>query len=100
MWNNLTGYYEGRNVGPDVDGVSTVCEVATEVIKNYGFVELKDSSDPNVLHEAKLLLLNINKAKTRLGWNPRMNMQKCVELVSNGTSVIRTKMHITSELKK
>ena len=81
MWNDPTGYCEGWNFGPEAEGVSTVWEVATEVIKNYGFGELKDSSDSNAVHEANLLMLNINKVKTRLGWKPRMNMQKCMELV-------------------
>lgn len=81
MWNDPTGYCEGWNFGPEAEGVSTVWEVATEVIKNYGSGELKDSSDSNAVHEANLLMLNINKAKTRLGWKPRMNMQKCMELV-------------------
>ena len=81
MWDDSTEYCEGWNFGPEADGVSTVWEVAQEVIKNYGNGELKDSSDHNAVHEAKLLMLNINKAKTRLGWKPRMSMQKCVELV-------------------
>lgn len=81
MWNDPTGYCEGWNFGPEAEGVATVWEVATEVIKNYDSGELKDSSNPNSVHEAKLLMLNINKAKTRLGWKPRMNMQKCIELV-------------------
>ena len=81
MWNDPTGYCEGWNFGPEAEGVSTVWEVATEVIKNYGSGELKDSSDSNAVHEANLLMLNINKVKTRLGWKPRMNMQKCMELV-------------------
>ena len=81
MWNNPTEYCEGWNFGPEAEGVSTVWEVASEVIKNYGSGELKDSSDTNAVHEAKLLMLNINKAKSRLGWYPRMNMQQCMELV-------------------
>ncbi len=81
MWNHPTEYCEGWNFGPEAEGVSTVWEVASEVIKNYGTGELKDSSDPNTVHEANLLMLNINKATTRLGWYPRMNMQQCMELV-------------------
>lgn len=81
MWDNPTEYCEGWNFGPEAEGVSTVWEVASEVIKNYGSGELKDSSDPSAVHEANLLMLNINKAKSRLGWYPRMNMQQCVELV-------------------
>lgn len=81
MWEHPTEYCEGWNFGPEAEGVSTVWEVASEVIKNYGSGELKDSSDPNAPHEAELLMLNINKAKARLGWYPRMNMQQCMELV-------------------
>lgn len=81
MWNDPTSYCEGWNFGPEAEGVSTVWEVATEVIKNYGSGELRDLSDPNALHEANLLMLNINKVKTRLGWKPRLNMQQCMELV-------------------
>lgn len=81
MWNNPTEYCEGWNFGPEAEGVSTVWEVASEVIKNYGSGELKNSSDPNAVHEANLLMLNINKAKTRLGWKPRLNIQQCMELV-------------------
>lgn len=81
MWDKPTEYCEGWNFGPEAESVSTVWEVASEVIKNYGSGELKDSSDPNAVHEANLLMLNINKAKSRLGWYPRMNMQQCMELV-------------------
>ena len=81
MWENPKKYCEGWNFGPEAEGVSTVWEVASEVIKNYGSGELKDSSDPNAVHEANLLMLNINKAKSKLGWYPRMNIQQCIELV-------------------
>lgn len=80
MWNNPTEYCEGWNFGPESESVSTVWDVASEVIKNYDSGELKDSSDPNAVHEANLLMLNINKAKSRLGWYPRMNMSQCIEL--------------------
>lgn len=81
MWDSPTDFCEGWNFGPEAEGVSTVWEVATEVIKNYGSGELKDLSESNAVHEANLLMLNINKVKTRLGWKPRMNMQQCMQLV-------------------
>lgn len=43
-------------------------------------VMLKDLSDPDVLHEAKLLMLDISKAKFKLGWEPRMNIEETVAL--------------------
>lgn len=83
MWNAPTEYCEGWNFGPESDSVSTVWDVASELIKNFEEGELNDCSDPDAVHEAKLLMLNINKAKTRLGWNPRMNLQQCLSLVAD-----------------
>lgn len=83
LWEHPTEFCEGWNFGPESESVSTVWEVATELIKNYGKGELKDSTDSNAVHEAKLLMLDITKAKTKLGWKPRMNMQQCMELVAD-----------------
>lgn len=83
QWEHPTEFCEGWNFGPESESVSTVWEVAIELIKNYGKGELKDSSDPNAVHEAKLLMLDITKAKTKLGWKPRMNMQQCMDLVAD-----------------
>lgn len=83
MWNEPTKWCEGWNFGPELDSVSTVWDVATELIKNYGYGELKDASDPYAVHEAKLLLLDISKAKNRLGWKPKMNMKQCMALVTD-----------------
>lgn len=83
MWENPVGYCEGWNFGPESESVSSVWEVATTLIKNYGYGELKDSSSSNTVHEAKLLMLNIDKAKDRLGWKPRLDMQGCMALVAD-----------------
>lgn len=83
MWNDPTGYCEGWNFGPEADSVLTVWEVASAIVENFGFGELKDVSDPDALHEANLLMLNINKAKARLGWKPRLNAKQCAMLTSD-----------------
>lgn len=83
MWDSPTEYCEGWNFGPEQDSVMTVWEVASEMIDNFGFGSLKDVSDPNALHEANLLMLNINKAKKLLGWYPRLNAQQAVHLTSD-----------------
>lgn len=80
MWDEPTQYCEGWNFGPRAESITTVWEVATKVIENYGSGELRDLSDPNALHEAKLLMLDISKAKFRLGWEPRMNIDQTVRL--------------------
>lgn len=81
MWNEPTKYCEGWNFGPHIESVTPVWDVASMVIKNYGSGELRDLSNPNPLHEAKLLMLDITKAQLKLGWEPRMNISQCIELV-------------------
>lgn len=83
MWEEPTAYCEGWNFGPRMESVTPVWDVATMLIDNYGEGELKDVSDPNALHEAKLLMLDITKAHVRLGWQPRMNISQCIGLVAD-----------------
>lgn len=80
MWDEPTNYSEGWNFGPRTESITPVWDVAMEVVKEYGSGELKDLSDPNALHEAKLLMLDISKAKFQLDWEPRMNIHQCIAL--------------------
>lgn len=80
MWEEPTKYCEGWNFGPNAESLADVWTVASEVVKDYGKGKLKDVSEPNALHEAKLLMLDINKAKFNLGWTPRMNLKQCISL--------------------
>ena len=81
MWNEPIKYCEGWNFGPKLESISTVWEVATKIVEEYGDGELKDMSNMNALHEANLLMLDISKAKFQLGWEPRMNIDQCISLV-------------------
>lgn len=83
MWDHPTEYCEGWNFGPEQENVLTVWEVATAIVDNFGYGKLQDVSDPNALHEANLLMLNINKAKNRLGWNPRLSAKETAMLTAD-----------------
>lgn len=80
MWNEPTKFCEGWNFGPNPESIADVWKVATQVVQNYGSGALKDISDPNALHEAKLLMLDISKAKFELGWEPEMNISQTIEM--------------------
>ena len=80
MWKEPIKYCEGWNFGPRAESISTVWDVATKVVENYGSGQLRDLSDPNTLHEAKLLMLDISKAKFMLGWESRMDINQTVAL--------------------
>lgn len=83
MWDEPMKYCEGWNFGPRTESISTVWDVASKLIANYVNGELKDMSDPNAVHEANLLMLDISKAKFKLGWEPRMNIDQCIALVAD-----------------
>lgn len=90
MWEKPTEYCEGWNFGPEQESALTVWEVASAMIENFGFGELRDISDPNAPHEANLLMLNINKVKKRLGWHPRLNAKETIALTSDWYKRYRT----------
>lgn len=83
MWASPMEYCEGWNFGPRAESISTVWEVASKVVKHYGTGSLCDLSDPNALHEAKLLMLDISKAKFRLGWEPVMGIDRTIAMTTD-----------------
>lgn len=83
MWENPTEYCEGWNFGPHMEDIFSVWDIANMLIHAYGKGCLKDMSNPNAPHEANLLMLDINKAITRLGWQPRLSIARCIELTAD-----------------
>jgi CDP-glucose 4,6-dehydratase len=71
-------FAEGFNFGPEKKSVHSVSEVAKDIVKYYGRGEISVHKRDD-LHEAGLLMLNINKAKKRLGWRPCWNTKKTIE---------------------
>jgi len=72
-------YDEAWNFGPDPENIVTVEQLLEEVIKYYGKGNWKDVSDKEKLHEATLLSLDITKAKEKLNWQPKLNLQETVK---------------------
>ncbi len=83
MWNEPTKYCEGWNLGPKMDAVVPVWDVATMLTEAYGKGELIDQTDPNAPHEANLLMLDITKAQIRLGWEPKMSTKEAIDLTAD-----------------
>jgi CDP-glucose 4,6-dehydratase len=83
MLQEPTKYCGGWNFGPRTESIISVWDVATMLSNYYGKGELKDVSDSNALHEAKLLMLDISKAKFQLGWEPHTNINLCCELTAD-----------------
>lgn len=71
-------YAEGFNFGPNEESVLRVAEVAEKVCKYYGKGEVVIHKRDN-LHEANLLMLNIEKAEKVLGWTPTYTADDAVK---------------------
>ncbi len=78
LFENGQEYAESFNFGPYDTSVLTVEEITSKIVSIWGkgqvIVEKSDS-----LHEAKLLKLNIEKAKRNLGWSPLYDVNKAIE---------------------
>ena len=71
-------YAEGFNFGPEEDSVLKVVDVAQKVTANYGKGEVVVHKTDN-LHEANLLMLNVEKAEKVLGWTPTYTANQAIE---------------------
>ncbi|MDD3594271.1 MAG: CDP-glucose 4,6-dehydratase [Candidatus Gastranaerophilales bacterium] len=71
-------YAEGFNFGPNEDSVLKVADVAQKVVEFYGKGEVVMHKKDD-LHEANLLMLNIEKAQQLLGWAPTFNASEAIQ---------------------
>lgn len=69
---------EAWNFGPDATNTRSVSDVVEQILRNWGSGTWTDASDPNAPHEAAHLSLSIEKARTRLDWNPRWAFDEAI----------------------
>ncbi|MFP4024604.1 MAG: CDP-glucose 4,6-dehydratase [Thiohalospira sp.] len=70
---------EAWNFGPEKDNIVTVKKLLERTIKAFDKGEWIDVSNKENLHEAKLLSLNISKAKQKLNWHPVLNLDETIQ---------------------
>ncbi|MEO5967271.1 MAG: CDP-glucose 4,6-dehydratase [Ferruginibacter sp.] len=71
-------YSGSYNFGPLPEDHLEVKELVELAINIWGSGNWNDISDPNQLHEASLLKLDISKAIEILHWTPKLNAQKAI----------------------
>ncbi len=67
------------NFGPDANNIRTVETLARVLVEDWGGGEVIVERESSILHEARLLMLNNDKAKTILGWRPRWSFEQTVK---------------------
>lgn len=80
LYNEPLKYAEGWNFGPNLDSIISVWEIAKLLIKFYGKGSLEEKLELTAPHESKLLSLDISKAKFKLNWSPKMNVEQAVRM--------------------
>lgn len=71
-------YAQAFNFGPEEKNILNVFEITQKFIEIYGEGEFIINKKDN-LHEANLLMLNINKSKRILNWLPTYDINKTIE---------------------
>jgi CDP-glucose 4,6-dehydratase len=65
------------NLGPDKEANRPVVELVSEVLKSWPG-RWEDKSDPQAVHEARLLMLSIARARRVLHWQPTWTFETAV----------------------
>jgi len=71
------------NFGPDENQSKTVADVANIVAKVWGVEKSWENDSGNHPHEASMLILNSNKARTNLGWSDKLSFEETIEWTTN-----------------
>jgi len=85
----LQGYWgkiEIRRQTADDRRQGAVCgekKVGTSNIERKAWQATDDRRQTTSLHEAKMLLVDSTKARRKLGWKPRWDAQKTLEMTAN-----------------
>lgn len=78
LYEDPVKYASGWNFGPDNNSIVEVSKIVDLIIKNWGSGMWKDTSNKKEPHEANLLTLDCTKAKTYLGWKPRLSIEEAI----------------------
>jgi CDP-glucose 4,6-dehydratase len=81
LYQNPKKYTGAWNFGPDEVSIVTVGELVDKLVNKWGSGEWIDTSNTNEPHEAKLLKLDISKARHYLNWEPKLSFDQTIDLV-------------------
>jgi CDP-glucose 4,6-dehydratase len=79
MFEEPTHYAGAWNFGPALSSIKTVQELVELIIQDWGSGNYFVSTKTEKPHEAKLLALDISKAKLNLGWNPQWDFPTTIQ---------------------
>ncbi|WBW96650.1 CDP-glucose 4,6-dehydratase [Oceanirhabdus sp. W0125-5] len=78
MYKDGLNYCDGWNFGPDYDSIVNVETIVNLIIKEWASGKWINLSGKEAPYEANLLSLDCTKAKTYLGWKPRLTIEEAI----------------------
>ncbi|HJN25820.1 MAG TPA: CDP-glucose 4,6-dehydratase [Rhodospirillales bacterium] len=73
-------FAEGWNFGPDKCDAISVGDLAEKIVSYWGKGEIRRQPDADAPHEAGILTLDIEKVRSRLGYNPTLGIDAAIGL--------------------
>jgi CDP-glucose 4,6-dehydratase len=80
---NPEGVDEAWNIGPDANENRPVAEVAEALVAALGRGRIELTPQAHAPHEAHLLTLDCAKARSRLGWKPRLDFAATIAMTAS-----------------
>lgn len=81
MWENGLDFSEGWNFGPNDDDAKPVEWIVNKMTGQWGEGATWNLDEREHPHEAHYLKLDCSKAKSRLNWRPRWNIEQALERI-------------------
>ena len=78
-----SAYGGSWNFGPPSKEVRTVSEVAERLVAQFGIGSIDSKASVEKHHEARLLQLNCDKAHQLLGWHPRWDFERTLDMTAD-----------------
>ena len=97
----ISGDADGAwNFGPKANQNKTVAEVSNIAGGIWGVEKFWEPENPDDLHEANLLVLNSDKARTKLGWSEKLSFEESVEWTVNWYKNVHNGKNALDEMLK
>lgn len=81
MWNDGSEFAEGWNFGPHEEDAKPVSWIVQNISALWGENARWDMDQGIHPHEAQILKLDISKARSKLGWVPKLHLSSALEWV-------------------
>jgi CDP-glucose 4,6-dehydratase len=85
-----SAYAGSWNFGPPSREVRTVLEVAEHLVARFGSGSIDRKASVEKKHEARLLQLNCDKAHQTLGWQPRWDFERTLDMTADWYKQLHT----------